>query len=64
MFLRSSFETPTELTSSSTTSASPDAPVVDGSNNNIDESNVVSDESQAGPRYNLRDCSTIHPEDK
>lgn len=33
MFLRSPFETPTELTSSSTTSASPDVPIVDGSNN-------------------------------
>jgi hypothetical protein len=25
---------------------------------------IVSDETQAGPRYNLRDRSTIHPEDK
>ena len=55
---------PTELPSSSPTSASPDTPVVDASNNNIDESHIVSDELQTGPRYNLRDRSTIHPEDK
>ena len=45
-------KTSTELPSSSTTSDSPDAPVVDDSNN-IDESHIVSDETQAGPRYNL-----------
>jgi hypothetical protein len=56
-------KTSTELPSSSTTSASPDAPVVDDSNN-IDESHIVSDETQAGTRYNLRDRSTLHPEDK
>jgi hypothetical protein len=44
----------THLPSSSTTSASPDEPVVADSNNNIiDESSIVSDELQVGPRYNL-----------
>ena len=75
---------PTDLSYSSTTSASPDEPAVDTStanidethidepaidtsNANIDETHIVSDdvdELQAGPRYNLRDYSTIHPEDK
>jgi len=58
-------KTLTHLPSSSTTSASPDEPVVDYSNNNtIDESSIVSDELQVGPRYNFRDCSSIHPADK
>ena len=39
-------------------------PAVDTSNDNIDEAHIISDELQAGPRYNLRDRSTIHPEDK
>jgi hypothetical protein len=56
-------KTLTELPSSPTTSASPDAPAVDDSNN-INESHIVSGESQAGPRYNLQDRSTIHPEEK
>ena len=58
-------KTLTHLPSSSTTSASPDEPIVDDSNNNtIDESSIVSDELQVGPRYNLRDRSSIHPADK
>jgi hypothetical protein len=38
-------KTPTKLPSSSTTSASPDVPAVDGSNNNIAESHIISDET-------------------
>jgi hypothetical protein len=44
-------------------SASPNTPVSDDSNN-IDESPVISDELQAGPRHNLRDRATIGPADK
>ena len=58
---------PTDFSSSSTTSVSPDEPAIDTSNANINETHIVSDdidELQAGPRYNLRDRSTIHPEDK
>lgn len=51
-----------ELPSSSPTMASPDEPAADASNNNIDDSHV--DELQVAPRYNLRDRSTIHPEEK
>jgi hypothetical protein len=55
----------THLPSSSTTSASPDEPVVvDSNNNTIDESSIVSDELQVGPQYNLQDRSSIHPADK
>nr|TKV94335.1 hypothetical protein SEVIR_9G287600v2 [Setaria viridis] len=49
-------KTPIEFPSSSTTSASPDAPAVDASNNDIDESHIVFDELQAGPRFNLREA--------
>jgi hypothetical protein len=42
--------------------ASPDEPTVADSNNNtIDESSIVIDELQVGPRYNLRDRISIHP---
>src|SRR6185369_8039605 len=51
------------LTPSPTSSASPDAPVLDGSDN-IEESRAISDELQAGPRYHLRDRTTIEPPDK
>ena len=44
-------------------SASPNTPVCDDSNN-IDESHVIFDELQASPRYNLRDRATIGPADK
>ena len=44
-------------------SASPNTPVLDESNN-IDESHVISDESQVGPRYNLRDRTTMEPPDR
>jgi hypothetical protein len=44
--------------------AGPDELVVDDSNNTNDESPLVHDELQVGPRYNLRDHSTIHPEEK
>jgi len=53
--------------------ASPDEPAVDTSNNNIDDSHVDElqvapdshvDELQVAPRYNLRDRSTIRPEEK
>jgi hypothetical protein len=55
----------THIPSSSTTSANPDEPVVDDSNNTtIDEPSIVSDELQVDPRYNLRDQSSIHPPDK
>ena len=58
---------PTDLSSSSTTSVSPDEPAIDTSNANINETHIVSDdidELQVCPRYNLRDRSTIHPKDK
>ena len=55
---------PTDISSRSPISASPDVPAVDTSNDNIDEAHIISDELQVGPRYNLRDRSTIHPEDK
>jgi hypothetical protein len=57
-------KTPSAFPSSSPTPASPDALALDNSDNNIDESHVVSNELQAGSRYNLRDCGTIHPVDK
>jgi len=43
--------------------ASPDDPVADVSNV-ANESQALSDELQVGPRYNLRDRSTIGPADK
>ena len=49
--------------SSDPPSASPNTPVLDESNN-IDESHVISDESQVGPRYNLRDRTTMEPPDR
>ena len=53
----------TGLTPSPTSSASPDTPVLDGSDI-IEESHAISDELQAGPRYHLRDRTTIEPPDK
>jgi len=44
-------------------SASPNTPVLDESNN-IDDSHVISDEPQVGPRYNLRDRTSIEPPDR
>ena len=44
-------------------STNPNTPVLDESNN-IDESHVISDESQVGPRYNLRDRTTMEPPDR
>ena len=43
-------------------STNPNTPVLDESNN-IDESHVISDESHGGPRYNLRDCTSIESPD-
>jgi hypothetical protein len=44
--------------------ASIDEPVVDDSNNTIDESSIVSDELWVGPRYNLQDWTTVCLADK
>jgi hypothetical protein len=46
-----------------TSSASPDAPSLADFTNN-DESCAISDETQVGPRYNLRNRATIEPPDK
>jgi len=54
---------PTDPSSTSTTLASPDDPIVDVSNV-ANESQALSDELQVGPRYNLRDRTTIGPADK
>jgi hypothetical protein len=55
---------PNQFPSSCTTLASLDEPVVDDSNNTTDESSIVSDELWVGPRYNLRDRTTVCPADK
>uniref|UniRef100_J3NEY1 Reverse transcriptase Ty1/copia-type domain-containing protein n=1 Tax=Oryza brachyantha TaxID=4533 RepID=J3NEY1_ORYBR len=48
---------------SNPSSANPNTPDFDESNN-IDESHVISDESQVGRRYNLRDCTSLEPPDR
>jgi hypothetical protein len=54
---------PIDPSSTPTTLASPDDPVADVSNV-ANESQALSDELQVGPRYNLRDRTTIGPADK
>lgn len=53
-----------DLPFSPPTLANPDEPNGDASNNITDKPPTISDEPQVGPPYNLRDCSTIRPDDR